>query len=97
MTTDYLPFLSAIIVAALSGGFVSEFVRAFRNRKKDNLDLFYPTWKEEMLRMQEEVRLLRFAVVALSTELAKLGGDPLAVRQAAEAAAALERQQNQTE
>lgn len=87
MTSSTLPTIVTILVAGLSGSVVVELIRAFRHRKKDALELFYPTWEAEMqrrnandLRLQEEMRLLRYTIVALTEELAKLGGDPLAVR-----------------
>lgn len=81
--------VATIAVAVLSGGLTAEVFRAYRDRKKSDLDLFYPTWKEEIQRMDREISLLRAQVVALSVELQALGGDPLAVRHAIETAEAV--------
>ena len=78
--------VTTAIVSILSGGILTEFFRAYRDRKKADLDLFYPTWKEEIQRMDQELKTLRAQVVALSVELQRLGGDPLAVRHAIETA-----------
>lgn len=78
--------VTTVIVAVLSGGLLTEVFRSYRDRKKTDLDLFYPTWKEEIQRMDQEIKMLRAQVVALSVELQHLGGDPLAIRQAIETA-----------
>lgn len=70
-------FLATIAVAILSGGFAAEVFRSWRDRKRVDLDLFYPTWKEEMARLHEEIAQLRALVLALSGEVARLGGDPV--------------------
>lgn len=72
--------ISTLIAAALGGGFLTEVFRSFRDRKRLELDLFYPTWKEEMARIHLELESLRQQVTLLSEEVRRLGGDPLAIR-----------------
>jgi len=72
------------VLAAAGGGLFTEMFRAWRGSKKDNLDLFYPTWQAEMVRLQTEVVLQRVEIVALGKVLLELGADPLAVRVALE-------------
>lgn len=67
------------VVALLSGGFVVEVFRAWKDRKRVDLDLFYPTWKEEMTRLHEEIGQLRILVLSLSAEVHRLGGDPVRI------------------
>ena len=66
-------------VALLSGGLLVEIYRSWRDRRRVDLDLFYPTWKEEMQRLQEEIAQLRTLVLALSNELHAYGGDPVRI------------------
>ena len=72
--------IATLAGALTAGGFLSEVFRAWRGRSKADLDLFYPTWKEEMHRLLHEVEELRRDVLSLSAEVHRLGGDPLAVR-----------------
>jgi len=72
--------IATIMAAIVGGGFATEVYRSWRNRKRVDLDLFYPTWKEEMRRLHTELALLRADVIALSAEVHRLGGDPLAIR-----------------
>ena len=77
--TELLPQIATIVVAVMSGGFATEYLRGRRDKEKSQLDLFYPTWKEEIARLNEEVQDLRLVVVALSAEVSRLGGNPHAV------------------
>ena len=79
--------LAQVLGSAMIGAVAVELVRWLRERRQDrrivdraDLDLFYPTWKEEMRRLTDEVHGLRSVVVALSEEVQRLGGDPLAIR-----------------
>jgi hypothetical protein len=72
-----------VLAAVFTGGLGTEIYRSWRFRKKSDFELFYPTWKEEMNRLHGEIQELRIMVIGLSEEVARLGGDPLAVRTAA--------------
>lgn len=81
------PIIIPLLTAVIAGGFASEVFRYFTQKKKGardlqvaDLSMFYPTWKEEIERLHNEVSLLRRDILALSAEIHRLGGDPLAVR-----------------
>lgn len=78
------------LVALLSGGFVVEVFRAWKDRKRVDLDLFYPTWKEEMARLHDEISQLRVIILQLSAEVHRLGGDPVTITYTASVADLLE-------
>lgn len=70
----------SVVVAVLTGGFATEVIRTIRDRKKSDFEIFYPTWKEEIERLHREIRDLQAMVLGLSSEVQRLGGDPLAIR-----------------
>lgn len=95
MSVDLTTVLVALISVA-SGGVSVELLRyRLTKREKDQkavqqgMEFFYKTWRAEATRMQREIRDLRAMVVALSVELQKLGGDPMSIRLALEAAHAV--------
>jgi hypothetical protein len=77
---EWLPFVVTLVVGLGGGAVMVEIIRTVRDKSKADLDLFYPTWKEEMSRLHQEVESLRAIVLALTDEVAKLGGDPIRVR-----------------
>lgn len=80
----------ALLAAGLGGGGVSEIIRAILTRRaaagddrRADLSVFYEMWQREATRMQKEIDTLRQTVSLLSTEVERLGGDPLPIRVAA--------------
>ena len=72
--------LATLVAALTAGGFASEVYRSWRDRKRVDLDVFYPTWQAEMERLHIELAQMRAEILLLSAEVHRLGGDPLAVR-----------------
>lgn len=75
--------IAAVAAAAISSPLLLEMWKSWRDRNKRDveisqaaIDLFYPTWKTEMERLHQEIAQLRGLVLALSDEVARLGGDP---------------------
>ena len=77
---EWLPLVVTLVVGLGGGAVMVEINRTVRDKSKADLDLFYPTWKEEMSRLHQEIESLRTIVLALTDEVAKLGGDPIRVR-----------------
>ena len=77
---EWLPLVVTLAVGLGGGAVMVEIIRTVRDKSKADLDLFYPTWKAEMGRLHEEIESLRALVIALTDEVAKLGGDPIRVR-----------------
>lgn len=75
--------VAAVVAGALASPMALEAYKAWRDRHKRDveleqatLDLFYPTWKEEMHRLHAELAQLRELILRLSEEVERLGGDP---------------------
>ena len=71
--------ISTLFAAVLSGGFITEVFRAWRNRKQDELDLFVPLWKHEMARLRQELEDCRFRAVRLADACLEAGLDPVSI------------------
>jgi hypothetical protein len=82
---EWLPLVVTLVVGLGGGAVMVEIIRTVRDKSKADLDLFYPTWKEEMGRLHQEIDSLRTLVLALTEEVARLGGDPIRVRAEARA------------
>lgn len=67
-------------IGALAGGVAVEIIRTRSTRQTSDLELLHDGWRGELDRMRTEMTELRAVVVALSAEVSKLGGDPVAVR-----------------
>lgn len=78
--SQWLPVVVSLLVGAGGSIVVVELIKTWRDKDKNQLDLFYPTWKAEMEMLRVEMANLRRLVVALSDELETLGGDPIKVR-----------------
>jgi len=71
--------VAMIIASGLGSGVIVEVFKAWRSKSKDQLDLFYPTWKEEIIRMKLKVEELELIVLALSDEVERMGGNPMKI------------------
>lgn len=69
-----------VIVAAIGGGIVGDWLRARRSKNQDTMDLFLPAWREETERARREIKYLRKVIHAYGVELQKLGIDVLAIQ-----------------